>query len=500
MIDLLKLGLIPCCLMIICYLLGVLFLNSAKKSTAEVIITGFVLLIGMFQVLAIPFMYYEATFDYLYYVYIVVVLILCLIGVGKIFTYTKKQGKYSLPVGTKFIDSKLLLGTFVAIIAFQILWVVYYQHIDIDDSFYLAQTNTILHTNKILNVEPSSGIVVGGMPAQYKLVGYEVFIAVIAKLFTVNTAFLTHTILPVFFIPLHYLIMYLIGKKLYRDKGIYFVLLYAIVNMCSGYSVYSQGAFLLYRIWQGKAVLINCIIPLLILELLVIFEKSIVTGKDIAFLTLILYSGFGATTVGLYLAPIAYFSLVLSYTIYVRKWKNVMKLCIPVVFSMPYVFLKFILLYGNANGKVLDALTYNAENISWITEFFERFMNTNTLLVLTFALALCALFIGNNKKILISVALPSVVVILTFANPIWSTFTAKYITGSEVYWRLFWLLEIPLVLVCAMMQLIQQISKKDTILAFIVCGLLINVSAKYCYAAHELRLHQNDRCKRFTLV
>ena len=26
------------------------------------------------------------------------------------------------------------------------------------------------------------------------------------------------------------------------------------------------------------------------------------------------------------------------------------------------------------------------------------------------------------------------------------------------------------------------------------------VSAKYCYATHELRLHQNDRCKRFTLV
>ena len=28
----------------------------------------------------------------------------------------------------------------------------------------------------------------------------------------------------------------------------------------------------------------------------------------------------------------------------------------------------------------------------------------------------------------------------------------------------------------------------------------IFVSAKYCYAIHELRLHQNDRCKRFTLV
>ena len=28
----------------------------------------------------------------------------------------------------------------------------------------------------------------------------------------------------------------------------------------------------------------------------------------------------------------------------------------------------------------------------------------------------------------------------------------------------------------------------------------LKVSAKYCYAIHELRLHQNDRCKRFTLV
>ncbi len=28
----------------------------------------------------------------------------------------------------------------------------------------------------------------------------------------------------------------------------------------------------------------------------------------------------------------------------------------------------------------------------------------------------------------------------------------------------------------------------------------LKVSAKYCYITHELRLHQNDRCKRFTPV
>ena len=37
---------------------------------------------------------------------------------------------------------------------------------------------------------------------------------------------------------------------------------------------------------------------------------------------------------------------------------------------------------------------------------------------------------------------------------------------------------------------IQELNKKMEVLI---------VSAKYCYAAHESRLHQNDRCKRFAL-
>ena len=33
----------------------------------------------------------------------------------------------------------------------------------------------------------------------------------------------------------------------------------------------------------------------------------------------------------------------------------------------------------------------------------------------------------------------------------------------------------------------------------IISNVSSEVSAKYCYAAHESRLHQNDRCKRFAL-
>ena len=40
----------------------------------------------------------------------------------------------------------------------------------------------------------------------------------------------------------------------------------------------------------------------------------------------------------------------------------------------------------------------------------------------------------------------------------------------------------------------EDLTERDTDMSGII------VSAKYCYATHELRLHQNDRCKRFTLV
>lgn len=41
--------------------------------------------------------------------------------------------------------------------------------------------------------------------------------------------------------------------------------------------------------------------------------------------------------------------------------------------------------------------------------------------------------------------------------------------------------------------------KKEIIIKKVRSFEIYKVSAKYCYVTHELRLHQNDRCKRFTL-
>ena len=113
------------------------------------------------------------------------------------------------------------------------------------------------------------------------MVSYEVLMSFIVRLFHVNTAFFMHTILPVFLIPVHYIVIYQIGKFISQRYAYHFVLLYSVFNLFSAYSGYSQGAFLLYRIWQGKSGVINIIVPILILTFLYICDKKDITVTDI---------------------------------------------------------------------------------------------------------------------------------------------------------------------------------------------------------------------------
>ena len=64
-----------------------------------------------------------------------------------------------------------------------------------------------------------------------------------------------------------YGIYYLIGYELFEKKhksALLFVLIMSIINIYGNYSIRTTFSFLLFRIWQGKAVLCNIILPLLI--------------------------------------------------------------------------------------------------------------------------------------------------------------------------------------------------------------------------------------------
>lgn len=201
----------------------------------------------------------------------------------------------------------LLFLLFLVMIVWQISYVVLFQHTDIDDSYYLAQANTFAFTGSVGTVEPSSGLAGFSASNQYALVSFEILYALIHNVFGVNIAFLAHTVWPVFAIVCHYAVIRAIARKVSRSLHLEFCLLYSIINLYGGSTIYGSGSFLLQRIWQGKSFFVAIFLPIMILAFLELSEK--ISFREVVFLWLILLAGFGTTTVAVYLYPILYFCL-----------------------------------------------------------------------------------------------------------------------------------------------------------------------------------------------
>ena len=142
----------------------------------KISVAGYVICAGLFHIISTPFMYYELSFSPLVYICIAYsVVIIAAYIILKIKEEKTLFERVRLPEKNAIQKDKVWLGlSIVFIIAFQIFYVVYYQHTDIDDSYYLAQINTIIHTNKISAIDPASGIAELNFNPQYKMVSYEV--------------------------------------------------------------------------------------------------------------------------------------------------------------------------------------------------------------------------------------------------------------------------------------------------------------------------------------
>ena len=500
--DILLLAMIPVSLCFVCFMTGHLLGVISKKSfdAGEKIIIGYVVCVGVFQVIAIPFMYFSLDFLPLYYIYLLIIVSVILVSCFSLYRRRRKEiSNLRRRVSTYKRADIYLWGILILGIAFQVIYVVLHQHTDIDDSFYIAETNTILSKGKVLDIDPASGLSEFPFSPTYKMVSYEVLLAVIVKVFSVNAAYLCHTILPVFLIALHYLIIINIAKNISPKNAVYFIFLYQVINMFSAYSGYSQGAFLLYRIWQGKAVMINIVIPILILTFFWIYEEKIIEWKEILFVTVVLIAGFHTTTVAIYLVPVAYFGLVAGYLYSNRKWGNIIKLCVPVFLVLPLVGLKFWILISNpiesASGEQVSAVASagsGASNLSYLNEFVNKYMDGNIILLFLIVIALLYLIFKGNQKEKGIIAVPAIVIWLTFCNPVFMKIVAGYVTGSAVYWRLFWLLEFPMIVVAATTKVIGNITTREVYsIASAAGAIAVAVSGAYIFDERGFTERQN---------
>lgn len=269
---------------------------------------GFITIIGIYQIVALPFMVVDVNFD----IYVTATLLIfgCTFVVCVIFQINHWQNDWSKRITRHNIDLGIILT--IVIMLFQMFMVVRYQFSDADDSYYVAEINNIVETNHFYFCDPASGNESLPFQDQYKLILWEPLAAVICKVFGINAAVLTHTIVPIITIAATYSILYsLICEITDGDKkyiGTVFLFTSLLHVFCGEMGVCYQ-AYLGRAVWWGRSIFYSACLTFLLTYAIRTYKKQTFEKGDILVYSILGYASFGTCAVAIYLYPLAYFSL-----------------------------------------------------------------------------------------------------------------------------------------------------------------------------------------------
>ncbi len=307
-------------LFIIPELVGLLVLRFTKNDKNNLIyafIIGYLIEFAIGQILIVPMILYEVSFTILLKIYSIIMLILAVISLLINFVRIKEffqnvmQSVKELP--------KLLTLLVIMLVGIQLYGFLVYTHIDDDDAFYIGTATTTVETDSLYKYSGTTGADDGEQfLLRYRLGPFPIYSAIISKLINIQPAIVSHTILPFIFVPIVYFIYFLIANELFKkdiNSSLLFLLILNIVFIWGGYSGRTNFAFLFFRIWQGKSILANIIIPATWLIMIKAEENGF---KFIDFLLLLIlnFAGTFTTTLGAALPPIIIMVLWFSYEIY----------------------------------------------------------------------------------------------------------------------------------------------------------------------------------------
>lgn len=290
---------------------GMLFYKSGHKIIISYIY-GWMLMLAVFEMLAVPAVFLRESFQRLTMLWMAVIAVLGIFGLYRNRTVFSELRKIKI----KWKPEKVL---FWGLCFVQILLVVVLCHSDADDNYFIGIANTSLSTDTLFCFDAYTGQPAAAFPLRYVFSPFPVFWGSISKLTGIHPAILAHTVFPVILILLAYLIIYELGFRIFRDsqKSLMFCNIMAFMNFFGNYSIYTTSTFLLFRIWQGKAMVANIILPLLVFWFLNEEERGM---KEFLVLLVIVVAGCGVSSMGIVLQLLLLFAYGVVY-VFRKRWK-----------------------------------------------------------------------------------------------------------------------------------------------------------------------------------
>lgn len=227
---------------------------------------GIVLMFAQLQLLAVPMIIADLQFHSLFYIYV------SIIALEVLFTFFKYKDvmisglKNCIPMTKK---TGILGALVICSILMQGFMLSYFEHVDDDDARFVPSAVAAVEKDMMFEENPVTGeMLYSRISEVFKdmVSPWIMFWAVLSKVTAIHPAILMHSVVPLIFIPLAYAVYWMLAGLLFKedmDKKVIFTGLVSAIHIFSGYSVFNSGAFLLFRIWQGKALFAAIFVPLL---------------------------------------------------------------------------------------------------------------------------------------------------------------------------------------------------------------------------------------------
>ncbi len=319
------------------------FIKREKKNIVLMWIAGILVEWGLFQFVAVPAIVKGVTFTGLAVLFLILTVIMALAG-GFLWLFRARKSSDLRLAGEKPDRGyQILWGIAILGILVQMVLNFIIAFEDGDDAFYVTTSNLAVQWDSMYKLLPYT-FGTTSLDFRHCLAPFPIWIAFLAKFSGMHPTILSHTVMPLFMIPLSYAVYGMIGSRMLGAKKKMlpvFMIFVELLVLWGNYSVYTAETFLISRSRQGKAMLCATVIPMMFLIMHMIGERVSANKKVEKSLWLLLFaavlSAALGSTMGTFLAAllIGVYGICMMFTY--RKWKLLVPLMLCLMPALIYM-------------------------------------------------------------------------------------------------------------------------------------------------------------------
>lgn len=332
-------GILPFCM----GCLPVRLMKNEHRSLGAIWMCGWFQMFAVFQLVSVPFIVQEASFQSVLRFYTVAIGILSVISLvaGR---KAVRDSVVRLRAGKLEKGQWLPMTVVLLLMAFQLAAAFFMQYLDGDDSFYVATSLTSQLTDTMYLHTPYYGAA-GPLDTRHALSPVPIFLAWLSEVCGLHVTILCHSYISILFLGLMFVIYARLAVCLFpsqKKNRWLFLLFLNIWYLFGNVSIYASESFAYTRTWQGKSMFPNLVVPTLFLWLFYLARDEMDMGEWGMLFVLSLAATF-TTTTGVFTMPLLVMLAAVMLAVHKKRpallWQTGACLMPSLFYGMLYLFL-----------------------------------------------------------------------------------------------------------------------------------------------------------------